>query len=348
MLAGRCYVPHLRTKPAEITAYRTLSVEAKDLTFPVFLAKPWQNASFFSKTIEKIVEAVDNRPFAIELDKSFYISVTTRQAQIEFNNLFESLSGYQAYYDFVDNIANAIPVLVLPSTLVDIRLQLENVVRLDRGLIIHIKRDDVGSVINLEELQPLIPNDTVFLIDAGWSRDFLTLEQWTLSKVGEVISIFPTTEVVILSSSFPDSFSDIIGHKLVTMHESRLYSSIRRSFNNADFTYGDWATTRPPQSGGGGKIPPRIDVPGIGNCNIFRAEVAANSSYLAMSQVAKLHDCFRGIPECYGRRLIEDTDGFGIGVTGTQRSTEARISVHMTLHSQAGSAGAEVEIPYED
>jgi len=342
MLGNVNYVPLLRTKPAEINAFHTLSAAEKASIFPIFLSKPWQNANHFKKTIDKVEGAVGTIPFAFGIDRDFRAGGAKQPAQGEFDALFDPAQGFRAYYECVESMQNAVPVFVGGGSADQILMQLGQADALGRGLIVRFVRGEITPVLNLAASVPPLPEDTVFVVDAGWHRDQLQLQQWALATVQRVTNAVPDAEIVVMASSFPDSFNQIVGHGEVTLHEPAVFNVVRASFNEAAMIYGDWATTRPPQSGGGGTIPPRIDVPMIGTCNIFRADPDAPETYASMASLAMSHECFESVPPCYGRTLIETTAS-GQGITGTQRATEARINIHMTKHAAPGTSIASEE-----
>lgn len=335
MLGAVNYVPLLRTKPAEVTAFHTLSASEKAATFPIFLSKPWQNANHFQKTIDKVTGAVGSIPFGLGIDRAFLGGDAKQPAQGEFDALFNPAQGFRDYYECVGNIENAVPVFIGGGTADQIFMQLGQADNLGRGLVVRFVRGEVTAVLNLAGTIPPLPHDTVFVVDAGWHRDELQLQQWAIATVQRILNAVPNAEIVVMASSFPDSFNHILGHGEVILHEPAVFNVVRASFNESNMIYGDWATTRPPQSGGGGIIPPRIDIPMIGSCNVFRANLDVSETYASMATLAMAHNCFESVPACYGRTLIETTPSGG-GVTGTQRATEARINIHIAKHASPG------------
>lgn len=348
MLAAKSYVPLLRTKVAEVEAYRQLSDECKLLTFPIFLLRPWQNGKHLQLTLDKVCDAVEGHPFGIGLDADAAGANNARPAQSEFEDLFDDTLGFRAFFDLVEQLDDAIPVLQ-PTLNVDVLVrQLANADNLDRGLVVHQRRDARIPISNTILSLPTLPNDTTFVVDAGWSRDFLMLQSWTLSQCARINKVLPEAEIVVMSSSFPDSFSHIEGTSEEQAHETHVFNAVKQRLQAADLTLGDWASTRLPQSGGGGTIPSRIDVPKPASWQIFRADPANDQGYPAIAKAAIAHPVFNSLPDCMGRRLIAETDGQGAGVTGTQKNTRSRINIHMTLQSGATQTIKLDEVPYED
>jgi hypothetical protein len=347
-LEDRAYVPLLKTKNAEVSAYRTLSIAAKDKIFPIFQVRPWPNANHLELTVDRVREAVDGHPFGLGLDVERFGGSSTKPAQREFDDLFDARRGYAAYYDFISNIPDAVPVLIPTGSADALLLQIGNADRLDRGLIIHQRR---GAAIPLSDMivrLPPLPHDTVIVIDAGWSRDYVSLEAWAAATFARVYEALPNAELVIMASSFPDSFSHIVGELEEAAMERRLFSATRQRFNRANLTYGDWGSTRPSQAGGGGRIPSRVDISLPDSWMIFRSNPDDDYGYASIAENACGHDSFARLPECWGKQLIRETDDQGNGITGPAKNTASRINSHMTIQSTAAGDLPPDERPYED
>lgn len=348
MLANIGYVPLLKTRVSEVEAYSFLSEEAKDLTFPIFALRPWPNANFLQLAIEKTAGAVGGRPFALGLDGERFQHDSRKPAQSEFNDLFNNHLGYQSYYELVAEVENAVPVLQTTYDANNLLRQLGHAHDLDRGLIVHQRREQQIPISETIIGLPPLPHDTVFVVDAGWQRDALQLQNWALASARRIVELLPDAEVVVMCSSFPDSFSHIIGTFEEPAHEDGVFHAVRQQLQEADLTYGDWGSTRLSQSGGGGTIPPRLDIPRPASWQIFRADPNGDETYITLADDVRLHEAFNLVPECWGKLQVQATDGSGTGVTGVKMNTSCRINMHMTLRSGAEATLDFDEQPYED
>lgn len=239
MLGNISYVPLLKTRVSEVEAYNFLSAGAKEKTFPIFALRPWPNANHLQHSVDKMKEAVGNYPFALALDRERFLHPSKKAAQQEFNELFDESLGFRAYFDFIQATDNAVPVLHPTTNADNLLRQLGNAHELDRGLVVHQQRDQSipisETIINL----PPLPNDTIFVVDAGWNRDALQLQNWAYSSARRINDLLPSAEIVIMSSSFPDSFSHIIGTSEEQAHEIGVFEFVVQQMQNANLTYGD-------------------------------------------------------------------------------------------------------------
>jgi hypothetical protein len=324
MLAAKTYVPLLKSRISEVEAYHHLSAQAKELTFPIFLLRPWPNANHLRLAIDRILSATQGHPFGLGLDDGRRAYPSKKPAQQEFDRLFDPRGGYGNFYNFVEEIDTAVPVLRPTSNANELLQQLGRAIDLDRGLVVHQQR---GSLVPLTETilsLPPIPNDTVFVVDAAWSRDGLQMQSWAVPVVDRLIQSLPAAEIVVMGSSFPDSFSHIVGNREEVAHEFALFSAVRQRYQEANLTFGDWGSTRLPQSGGGGTIPPRVDIPRPASWHIFRADPDGDEDYTSIAHDAAGHACFPNVPDCWGKRQVVATDGTGQGITGPKMNTEPR------------------------
>lgn len=335
MLASKTYVPLLKSRISEVEAYNHLSAQSKELTFPIFLLRPWPNANQLSLAIDRILTATQGHPFGLGLDDDRLGFSSKKPAQAQFDQLFDSRRGYGNFYDFVADIDGAVPVLRPTSNANELLQQLGRAVDLDRGLVVHQQRGSAISLTDTVLSLPPLPNDTIFVVDAGWSRDGLQMQSWATPVVERLFRGLPSAEIVVMGSSFPDSFAHIVGNNEEESHEAALFQAIRSRFQEANLTFGDWGSTRLPQSGGGGTIPPRVDIPRPSSWHVFRADPDGDEDYVSIAADAVAHSCFENVPDCWGKRQVEETDGDGSGITGPKMNTSARINMHMTIQSDS-------------
>lgn len=348
MLAGKSYVPILKTGIAEISAYRNLYDDVKQVTLPFFQLRPWPNAKHLAYSIEKIVDAVSNFPFILGLDASRLNHPSPLPAQTEFNGLFDPAGGFQRYYEFVESVPGASPVIIPIGAPENVVAQISNAGNLGRGLVVHQRRGSDLEIISTVAQVHYNPSECTFILDGGWSTDYIALESWCLPRLVALHEDLSAAEFVIACSSFPDSFSHIIGNAEEMGSERRLFNVVRQQFNQLDLTYGDWGSTRTSNSGGGGYIPSRVDVPKLNSWEIFRADPDNDLGFSEMAWEAQHHDSFPSTPNCWGKEMIQVTNDEGEGINSRPDAIKVRINIHMTIQSGATSVPPTDEVPYTD
>jgi len=338
MLEQFAYCPALHARIAEIKALAQLPAVTKDRLFPLIIARPWPNAKHLARTWEKIGEAMGNRRFALDLDRTKRNSGGKREAATEFDELFVIRNGFANYYETISAIPEAIPVLRLSGgEVAHFDAQARHIEDLDRGLVVRIEYGVVTNPIALVEQVLGRFRDVSFFVDAGWSRDILGREVWASGIVERIARDHPEIEVVVSGSSFPDSFSDIRDRGIIAVEERSLYNNLVRRHNSATLIYGDWGSTRPPSTE---QVPmrnvPRIDLPTASQWISFRRdkELEGDEDYTDIAQrVVADADWPDGL-DIWGTYTIEWTaNGEPGAIRSPATAAAARINIH--LHRQA-------------
>ncbi len=354
MLENYPYCPTLHARVAEIKALSQLPSATKDRIFPLIVARPWPNAKLMERTWQKIGEALGQRRFGLDLDPSRRILDTTKAISVEYNALFSTLRGFQNYYEAVERIPNAIPVLrLLDGDALHFEAQARHIDRIDRGLILRVQYGSSGASVSVIDRVLERFEDVSIFIDAGWTRDLLGREAWASSVVGHVSREYPEIEMVISGSSFPSSFVDVGERGVLRVEERYLYDSLVRRHNAASLIYGDWASTRPPADPVPMKNIPRIDLPTQSAWICFRRDkdIDEDEDY---SQIAARVVSDPEWPKSlgiWGTFTIEWTaSGEPGAIRGPAAAAAARINIH--LHRQAffgaNATPTDGDEPFED
>jgi hypothetical protein len=273
MLENTPYCPILHARVAEIKALTQLPAATKDRLFPLIIGRPWPNAKHLTRTWEKIGEAIGNRRFALDLDRTKRNSGSGKPAASEFDALFEARNGFENYYEAIAEIEGALPVLrISGGTATQLEAQAAHIEELDRGLIVRIEYDAVTNPIQLVGLIVDRFADVSIFIDVGWSRDILSREVWASGIIERVSRDHPEIELVVSGSSFPDSFANIGERGVLPVEERFLYNNLVRRHNAATLIYGDWGSTRPPFDPVPMRNVPRIDLPTSNQWISFRRD----------------------------------------------------------------------------
>ncbi|MBO6764062.1 hypothetical protein [Maricaulis sp.] len=350
MLEAIDYVPILHTRVAEIKALKNVPTLLKDLTLPVLVLRPWQNASRINFFWDKVEDAIARRPFALDLDWGYELR-ENRSADQEFGELRNPDNGFQQYFDFVRGGSNfAIPVIQHRGADGDcFREQVDRANTLGRGAFYRMPVNDAGALVALQRYLLDEVERLVIVVDAGWGSHILEHELSASRLVEMGLAATNPPEFVIAGSSFPDSFGHILGRAEIPIRERQLYNAVSRRHNEAELTYGDWGSTRPPsRGGGGGEIPPRIDWPRLAEWVCFRA--SGGETYQDMANAVLEEDDWDADHSSWGMYLIQATaEGAPNAIRTPGAAAAARINLH--LISQAAHEvhdWTEDDEPYPD
>jgi Beta protein len=337
MLENTPYCPTLHARVAEIKALTQLPSATKDRLFPLIIGRPWPNAKHLGRTWEKIGEAVGNRQFALDLDRTKRYSGSGKPASAEFDSLFDDNNGFANYYNAVAEIDGALPVLRISGGMaVQFEAQAEHIDKLDRGLVVRIEYGVVTNPIHLVEQVLGRFDDVSIFVDVGWSIDILSREMWASGIVERVSRDNPEVEIVISGSSFPMSFTGIGQRGILPVEERFLYNNLVRRHNAATVVYGDWGSTRPPSDPVPMRNIPRIDLPTATQWISFRRdkELDDDEDYSDIAQRVVSDPDWPTDLNIWGTYTIDWT---ARGEPGAIRSpataAAARINIH--LHRQA-------------
>lgn len=225
--------------------------------------------------MSKIHEVYPDRQYFLDIDP-FYDKEAKRPAQYEYYELIESTDTGQRWIDFIDRYENAYPCIqVKNASPAAIRHQIECFS--DRLRFFLVRLENGGG----QDFNAII--DTVcqtahanfgFVIDAGWSNDLISRALWVDGLVKRIVRLRGNQiPIITTGSSFPNSFTDFEMGESVPVVERLLFSQIVQANNEGRIIYGDWASSRSPsEGGGGGPIPPRLELPTASSWEIYRAD----------------------------------------------------------------------------
>lgn len=353
MLQGISYVPLIHARPAELRAFGELPDAAKNRILPIVLCRPWLNSKSLERLWERLAEALGARQFALELDRSRLRPADGRQAYEEFGRLFDPQGTYSNYYDLVERIPFAVPVLRSEQgRYIELGEQLRRADELGRGAFMHLRHDEQP------EIQPLLDDvfngvheNIVFVINCGWSPDLLGRAAWAISLVREIANRNDDHEIVIIGSSFPNSFTDVGARKFLPIRERVVFDEVKRNQNRAHLCYGDWASTRPPSDPAPMRNTERIDLPLSDRWLSFR-KVGEESSYGDVARRAVKDPEWPSDLALWGTYMIESTaNGLPGSINTAAAAAAARINVHMhrqTFYDDPAALGDRDEPYHED
>ncbi|WP_174274883.1 beta family protein [Sphingomonas bacterium] len=349
MLQSAQYVSVLFSKRAEIKALKHLDKATRDRLFPVVGVRPWPNAKQLTAIEDRLADAFGGYRYGCDLDTAKRGFVNCHPAAEQFEALFQPENAFRNYYDFVASVQERVPVLRADgSGFTQIENQLGIATELGRGLVIRLQPN---SGINLQDVLHtglLVPDDVLFVVDAGWSLDVLSQEFWMSSRISEITDWDNSVDVVAMSSSFPNSFSHIDkkGHFLIDDRE--LFNRLVIRHNAAKLVYGDWGSTRLSEEQGGGTHYDRIDTARSNDWISYR-QTDTDVGYAVLAQRAKDDAAWATLPDCWGKHVIDCTALDIPGkISGTESAIAARVNMHLTAQANLGLSVPVADEPYID
>lgn len=336
------YIPTLLLRQQELRAVLKLTSAEKEQLFPLFRLRPWAGKKPFSRSIEKVIESLGDRPFACDLDDYYSLDGAKDRLSVQEFRAIADDPSTNKWYDLVKPFEKAIPSLRLTPSAADIVRIVNRTWIAERGFGVVLSTTNQAHHFKLEEILRGIPHSNFFVVvDAGWSKDPLAQAAWATSLALRVFDMNPLISLFVSSSSFPDAFGEMgtdgkIGQ--VLMNEFALHSEVARQvalkFNESQVRYADWATTRPPGAGGGGIWIPRIDVPQHKLIQIFRdrpkpTETIATTCTRLAGVATKTAE-WPSPPPSWGHYSVDLTaSGAESGIYHQSTNTAARINMYL-------------------
>ena len=336
-------------------ALEELASSLKDLFIPFIPLRRWLNSGSLDATEARIERSFGSkRAIVLGVDYDLldpnYFKESDLSIFADLKRLVDPNDGYSNWCRYVEGHENFIPSPILSSDN-DQSAQIQRLASLGRGLVIRIdaRRENNYEPQYLQSLEKC-PNikDILFLFDLGSVRsNVLTLEDTVSKYLNSLAKRFPSARFAIAASSFPSSFSNIISQRI---YEFDLYRRVDEAINetNRPLIYSDYGSARAtPLSGGGGFIPPRIDIMQNATWLFFRPE---EQTYKKAAEEAneKLVD-----KNSWGAKLIKNTAMGAATNTIQSQAIASRARINMHLHSvlTARYEGASVGMgrrPFED
>ncbi|GGE93957.1 beta family protein [Sphingomonas prati] len=349
MLQDAQYVAFLCSKRAEIRALSRLDASIRKGFFPIIAVRPWPNTNKFQPILHQLDAATAGFRHGFDLDRYKRAFVSKSPCCDEFEILFDPAGGFKNYYDLVEPNDFRVPVLRnVNGLLSDLDKQFEHINKINRGVVVRVEQNFTYGLEELLASKLLIADDTVFVIDIGWSRDVLAQEMWISSIIGKITEWDASVEIACTSSSFPNSFSSIKYKHTFLNDDRQLYARLVARHNIAKVIYGDWGSTRKPEEQGGGKHYDRIDVARAGEWISFR-QTDDEIGYKVLADRIIQDDAWNKISPCWGRQIIELTSLDVPGkIKGTEMAISARINMHITEQVNMGKTVSPPDEPYVD
>lgn len=340
------YVPTIFLRNAEMQALEHLSNAEKDGILPLVLLKPWANSAQLSGSVKRIQKAYPDRQFLLDVDR-YYTKASERPAWSQFLSLQSSANNFAAWREFVQAVELAIPCIQLVgASTADIQAQINWANSLNRPFALRIEnRFPCNIEAVLQAFEAIDHSNYVVIIDAGWSRDIISLQLWASSWIDALLDHHADVKIVLSGSSFPNEFMNYGQYGEEPLQERPFFNGLRTLHNAARLIYGDWASSRPhgPDSGGPGY--PRIDLPLSNRWVFFRAD-AINGNFQPLAEQATQSPLWDANLNIWGKYFINNTaTSSGYMINSAQQAAAARINIHMSEQITAGTGTPIGDVP---
>ena len=348
------YIPLFNLRKSEMEAYEELPDSDKDSIIPLVALRPWLTSKTIDKAIGRVQKSVGNRPWFVDIDVEDLFSDHNKDKSSEsrtaLKNCCSPLGGYSDYYELVEQIEKAIPVLRL-ETINSIDDQMLHVERLSRGFAVRIRVSELSSFEFSEIIRRLADHDCrngLMIIDRG-DLPRGSLANTTVAEMVKLVNMastaLPHISIAVSSTSFPYDFKDISDGEQ-TIYERQLYFKIAQNCD-CSLIYSDWASARQKAlSGGAGLPPPRVDYPLRNEWKFKRRTIESNDdkddAYVSIARELMSEKYWQKNVRVWGTQMIEKTaaeDPYGIYHAG--KATAVRINIH--LHTQLHYDVSELE-----
>ncbi|MAI88879.1 hypothetical protein [Ponticaulis sp.] len=332
------YSPTLRLRALEMRAVEQLFDLEKSQFLPTFLLRPWTTATTIEKALDRIDLAMANGPYCLNFDPLYFGETGHADAVAQYENLKNHAA---AWYDFVERRENCIPYLRSEGGFPNLNAPNMRWLQ-ERGFGISLmypfhELSSVAAFISQREDSNFFVN-----VDAGWDLEVLNKQLAVNGVVRALIQANENVNIVVTSSTFPNSFDGVGLDYRHSLAERTLFENAQleaRSISNrANIFYGDWATTRPPSNTPMPNFWPRIDVPLTSEIRMFREKGNdVRATYEELAEEIVQGPYWDQIPDCWGKYLIDITSSGGTGgIFLPTQNVPPRINMH--LHTQISAA----------
>ncbi len=328
------YVPIVEVRPSEMTAMEELAPAVKDLLLPHITLKPWLSAHHIEPVIAKVGAAVGHRPVIIDVTREpLALGETRRPVHDAFDSLRDPTNGYLNFFKFIEEHENFVPSLQLAAR-GELPRQIQRAAALERGIVVKLTEPGFGASVEIAERLRRIDQEKIyFILDYQHkSRELLTRAAGAIGYVEGIRAVLPNCYISVSASTFPSAFG---GLDRQTIFERQFHDAVVGQIGADRIIYSDRASVRERQSGGGGAPAPRIDNATQQEWTFFREDNDSIDRDVRYQQAAT-----RAIRSeswvdlgIWGTTQIINTANGAAAIVSPQRSTAARINIH--VHQQA-------------
>ena len=303
----------------------------KEKMLPIVLLAPWLNSIKFQNTFDRIEKAIGKSKLIVDLDR-YYQSESERESREVFKDLLNATNAHELWINLIRNQENYIPTIQLigPASKY-IEYQIAAFQELQRGYVFRFelhRQYDYSSLLAIIDTH--CDEDILVVFDAGWS-DYSNIQLSQMSGFIERLSeLSNQVRFVIVSSNFPNSFSEYDNLGSLNIGSRQLYEALSKRFDNYPMFYGDWGSTKPRRYDGGGSKPiPRIDFPTKDRWILARSKENEWDYEAAAKRITRLAE-WDTRASVWGSGMIEKTaKGLPGAISTGPQAIAARINIHL-------------------
>lgn len=328
------YLPYIKIKPSELTAYVRLPDSDKIRMLPIIGLRRWRGANKFESVAEQIAKTLEGRPCVVFPCRP---SKITCEAEERLSEMFNPANGYSNWVDFVRADETLIPgIVVAGGDAAEIRRQALALNDLGRGLALVLKRDeawnlpvlDILSGVDFGESQLLIVLD-YGQIQFGSNISLIAAELVGLAKTSNQKIATASITFAFAASSFPIDFAGINRESArLPIRERQLFESIAGQISSEfSLVYTDYASVFAGERGIAQAGAPRVDLPTRTRW-VYHRKDGGTFSDAAVSVMAD-RDWDNGLLIWGTERIRQAATGNLDGLAHAQAWTAVRIHLHM-------------------
>lgn len=307
----------------------------KDLLLPHVTLRPWLSAHHIEPVIAKIEAAVGHRPVVVDVTRDpFVLGEGRRPVHDSLDALRDSANGYTNFFDFIEGHENFVPTLQL-AVRGELPAQIRKAGALGRGIVVRLTEQGFGASAEIaEQLNRVDQQRVYFILDyQRQTRELLARAAGAIGLINGIREILPDCYISVSASTFPANF---VGVDHQTIFERQFHDEVVRQVGAERVIYSDRASVRVErQTGGSGPPAPRIDNAMPREWRFFREDDDSVDRDVAYQRAAVRAIRSEGWVDLgiWGTSQIINTANGAAAIISPQRSTAARINIH--LHQQA-------------
>jgi len=366
------YYPNLTIRMSECEALLRLAEPVKNALFPIVRMQAWPHPKKgeggpIVRSADHIEEAFGDRALGMDLASPFFNEQKLYKTQArkewaalgfaEMQALHNPMDGFDAWCRFIEEDPRRIPVIQWSSDADAVRLQVERLAKLDRGIILRFRRTRGWNLSEAAALTAIPLGKTPILMVYDYEQikasDDLTAigipAQGAILSANSIV-IGGLRDHVFVASSWPAEFkSSGEEYARLFIKERQLFDLLRSSpplvQAGIKLAYGDHAAVYVSERDQAFKGVPRVDYPSPGDWIYHRRR----EGFQKAAEMVRADPKWDDTNNCWGaHRIREAASGQMEGLGAPGRWTTIRVHLHMHVQAQSAGAPLTTDEPWSD